>query len=172
MKDFRVEAVPRVSAETAIELVNRQQMQTRAWRVLFEEEKMPLADQVTIIVVASQSFTWEGNAPTTQTSKAVSLFLETSQATADRKVRDLEHRYLRQDQSEENYKVHHWRLKNLEVAQKLELLAQLHRKIEKTIIAQLEDPENPDAGREIVPEAIYFNVVANHVRYLNQKEGK
>jgi len=171
MKHFRVEAVPRLTAETAIELVNRQQMQTRAWRVVFEEETFPLAEQITLIVVASQSYTWEGNAPTTATRNALALFLEMSPAAADRKLRDLENKYLRQDKNEENHKVFHWRLIDLDVAQKLELLAQLHRKIEDAILTQLADPENPDAGREIVPDEVYFNVVANHIRYL-KKEGK
>lgn len=172
MKDFRVEAVPRVSAETAIELVNRHQMQTLAWRLVFEEQKFPLAEQITLIVVASQSYTQDGNAPTTATRKALALYLEVSEATADRKLRDIERKYLRQDQNEQNHKVYHWRLKDLKVAQKLDVLAVLHRKIEKVILAQLADPTNPDAGREIVPASIYFNVVANRVSYLSRKEVK
>ena len=170
MKDFRVEAVPRVSAETAITLTNFDQMKTRAWRLIFEEEAFPLVDQIVLIVVASQSFTWEGYAPTTMTSKALTLFLEVSKPTADRKIRDLEGQYLVQDKSEENHKVYHWRLKDLPTAQKMEVLADLQRKIADVVLAQLADPTNPEAGKELVPEPVYFNVVANRIRYLNNKE--
>lgn len=172
MKDFRVEAVPRASAQTAITLVNPQQMQTLAFRYVFEEETFPLVEQIVLIVVTSQSYTSEGFAPTTDTSKAVMLFLEASKAKADRKLRDLEGKYLRQDQSEEEYRVHHWRLKDLETAEKMEVLAHLHRKINEVVLAQLADPENPDAGKDLVPDEIYYNVVKNRIRYLKKKETK
>lgn len=171
MKDLRIEAVPQVSAVTAIELVNRLQMQTQAWRYTFNEDKFPLEEQLALSIVASQSYTKEGNAPTTDTHKALSLMLSFSPSKGDRKLRNLEGRgYLRQDQNEENYKVHHWRLKDLETAEKVEALAELFGKVEEVILAQKADPQNPAAGSNLVPPSIYFNVVANQIRHRSDEE--
>jgi len=170
MKDFIGEAVPRVSAETAIELVNRMQMQTRAWRRIFEVDQFPLADQLATEVVAAQSFTQEGSAGTTDTKKALSFMMEFTPGQSERTLRGLQNRILRQDKNEDNHKVYHWRLKNLDTAQKLNALADLFGDIEDVIRAQKADPENPDAGRKLIPEDVYFNIVANHVRYQKGKE--
>mgnify|MGYP000063346106 CR=1 FL=1 len=170
MKDFRVEAVARVSAVTAIQLGNRMQMQTLAWRFTFDEEKFPLDEQLALSVVSSQSYSREGNATTTQTHSALSKMLGLNRGKGERILRKLENVYLRQDKNEDSHKVFHWRLKDREMAKKMDELAELFGKIEKVILAQISDPENPEAGRELVPESVYFNVVDNHARYQNGKE--
>lgn len=170
MKDLSVEAVPRVSAEAAIQLVNPMQMQTRAWRFIFEEDEFPLNEQLALTIVSGQSYSREGDARTTDTHSALSLMLEFKRSKSERVLRDLQGVYLRQDQNEDNYKVYHWRLKDLEMAKKMEALADLFGKIGEVILAQLADPTNPEAGHELVPESVYFNIVANHFRYKNGKE--
>lgn len=170
MKDFRAHEVARVSAATAIQLVNRMQMQTLAWRFIFEKKKFPLDEQLALSIVSSQSYSREGNATTTQTHSALSLMLEFNRNKGERVLRSLEGTYLRQDQNDDNHKVFHWRLRDRETAKKMEALADMFGKIDEVILAQMSDPENPDAGRELVPAPIYFNVVANHNIYKNGKD--
>jgi len=169
-RDFPTEAVPIVLAETAIELVNRLQMQTLAWRFVFNAEKLPLEEQLALSIVAAQSYTQEGDAPTTSTREALERMLDFSQSKGGRILRDLQLRYLRQDQNEDNHKVFHWRIKDLETAEKFDELAVLLGQIEQVILIQKSNPTNPNAGCDLLPEEIYFNIVGNRARHQKQKE--
>lgn len=153
--------VPDVEAATAIMLVNPGQMETRAWRLVFDAAKFPLDSQIALSIVAAQSYTHAGTSRTMQFYKALALWLGKSVGAAERLARRLEGQFLSQTQNQDRGTVHHWHLKNSEVRDALARFAELKRTIHRVVELQLMNPDDPESGKDLLPETVYFNIVAN-----------
>ncbi len=161
----------RVDAEIAIEMVNYDQMETRAWRHAFAAEKFPLKDQKILSIVTSQAYSWSGKVTTMETLQAVAAYFNISIDSADRHLRKLERLYLVQVQNEDRGNVWHWNLMNRRVQRMIEHVAALKKTIRQVIELQIAHPDQPAIGKELLPDGVYFNVVHNKLQ-RDEQTGK
>lgn len=165
-----------VSYGTVAPLINRAVMEDAAWREIVglkppknrrlkagaEPKPIPLKyeERLALSVIAGWTYTHDGQVTTGGLITALKKFLEKEKDAVMRILRDLEEAgFIAQVQSQDLGTVYHWHLRDFSVRQKLDNLAKLLSRIDQVIAAQIVDPENPEAGKDLVPEGVYYNIV-------------
>lgn len=169
--------VTAVSYETAGPLINRSVMEDAAWRATVgmkppterrtntkkppEPTALKHEERLAISVIAGWTYTHDGKIPTGDLITVLSSFLDKKRDAVMRVLRDLEAAgFISQVQSEDRGNVLHWQLRDLSVRRKVDQLVDLLQKVDQVIAIQRANPENPEAGKNMLPEGIYYNIVA------------
>lgn len=169
--------VTTVSYETVGPLINRSVMEDAAWRATVgmkppterrrntmkppEPTALKHEERLAISVIAGSTFTHDGEIHTGDLVTVLSKFLDKKRDAVMRILRDLEAAgFISQVQSEDRGTVLHWQLRDLSVRRKLDQLVDLLLIVDQVIAIQRADPENPEAGKDLLPEGIYYNILA------------
>jgi DNA-binding MarR family transcriptional regulator len=93
--------------------------------------------------------------------KVLKAFLNREKDAVMRILRDLEEAgFISQAPNEDRGTVYHWQLRDMSVRCKLDRVADLLEKIDKVVALQRANPENEEAGKELLLDDIYYNVVS------------
>ena len=117
----------------------------------------------TLSVIAGWTYTHDGKVRTGDLVAALTKFLDCQRDAVMRVLRDLEAAcFVRQVQNDEQGNIYNWMLReDKSVHHRLDRLVNVLERIDEMIAIQRKNPENPEAGKDLLPEGIYFNIVAN-----------
>jgi hypothetical protein len=143
-------------------------MEDAAWRLIVGEkikgynEPSPLIyeERMAISVIAGWTYTHDGQVSTGDLTKVIGQFIDRGKDAVARILRDLEAAgFISQVENEDNAALLHWQLRDISIRSKLDRLADVLAIIDRVVAIQRADPENPQAGMELLPEGIYYNIV-------------
>lgn len=173
---FHRPSVSMVEYKTAGPLINHEVMVDAAWRkivglkppqtrrvkasVLPKPQALTYDERLTISVIAGWTYTHDGKITTGNLVEVLEAYLDRKRDAVMRILRDLEEaQFISQIQSEDRGTVYYWQLRDNVVRAKLDHLVDVLAKIAEVIAIQRADPENSDAGKDLLPEGIYYNLV-------------
>lgn len=140
-----------------ITTINRPTMEAFAWRLLLGEK---IEHQMRGVLHQLLFLGENGPVATMQFVEAVALTLDVSPPTARGWIETaVERGYIRSKQFNGNGRVYHYSFRE-DVREKVIKVGHCQRQIEQVIEAQLASPLDPEAGKHLVPEEIYFNIIS------------
>lgn len=175
--------IKKIPYKIAIPNINRSVMEDNAWIEIFEKrfyakykdgkyyKHLSHNERLTITVIIAWTYIHDGQTTTTDLVRALQEFLDKGKDSVINVLRNLEHAgFLKQRKNEDKATIYHWYIANEDIIDNYKDLMKVIHDIDEVIKIQIKNPRNINAGKDLIPENIYYNTSLNRYRRLPYEE--